>query len=239
MRSRGSPLARGRYRGHRQRVTDPLGTAAKFASVAATVKKLFDGDNATADREFAEQRDGIVVENAQNIAALAAEQGVIRGELAAIAEQLREFSKLITSAFPQWEAEPADESPTAHDVIEALRRYAGDYQRAGSHAKRKLLFSALVGEFNPEFYRDGWNRIFGDIARRLEPPHIAELRELLNNRRQSSIQRNARNSSWPLIRDLEREGMIRTAGAGESARVWVGDPARRFLEFLWDYDEQD
>ena len=80
--------------------------------------------------------------------------------VAEVADRLAEFAQLVMRMAPQARAEVADEErPTADDVEAALLRYREDYKRAGSHAKRKLLFAALLGEFNPEIYEDGWNRI--------------------------------------------------------------------------------
>ena len=101
----------------------------------------------------------------------------------------------------------------------------------------------MIGEFNPGLYRDGWNRIFGEIARRLEPPHVAELRAIVAESEKSkrrwdrSCQRQVSSVTWPLVRELEVVSLVRAVGNGANVNVFPTDAAERFLEFLWGYED--
>ncbi len=205
-----------------------LGAKAKAVKkIADQVAALGRRNDEAAAAEFAEQRDGIVVENARSIVALS--KGV-----AEVADGLAEFAQLVMKSYPSW-AEVADEErPTADDVEAALLRYREDYKRAGSHAKRKLLFAALLGEFNPEIYEDGWNRIFGDVARELEPPHVDLLRRIFTTDGWLVL-RPGKDVDAVLVRELDRLGLVLNPIAPENYTNSAA--AERFLEFLWAYDE--
>ncbi|MBV1857259.1 MAG: hypothetical protein KUG77_02530 [Nannocystaceae bacterium] len=223
-----------------------LAAGAKKAKLLAD--KLVDlgrkNDDAVA-AAFAEARDGLVVENAQSIAALASGEAELRGQFDEIREQLAGFSRIVMDAFPEWSEFDDEKRPTSDDVETALLRYRGDYRRAGSHAKRKLLFSALIGEFNPKLYGDGWNRIFGDIARELQPPHVAELRLVIAERTReprSTVGRSAGLDGFLLVKELDRLHLVSAAAEGAGGNFLTVEPTKsgeRFLEFLWDYDEDE
>ncbi len=212
-----------------------LATLTTLLAKAKAVKKFADQVTALGRRNdeaaasaYAEERDAIVVETAQSVAELS------KG-LAEVTDGLVEFARLVMDAYPDWATvADEDELPTRDDVEAALLRYRGDYTSAGSQAKRKLLFAALLGEFNPKLYEDGWNRIFGDIARRLEPPHVDLLRRISATKGWFPLH-PSKDVDAVLVRELEHLGLL--LNPVEPRKYTSSLAAERFLEFLWAYVE--
>lgn len=214
--------------------------AKKLKGVADGLAEAGNRNTRAADAAFAEEMDWVSVENSRSIAALGDADGELRQGLKEVRAGLQKLHDFILGVFPGWDDESQDERPLGLDLSAALVRFLGDGARAGSNAKRRLLFSALVGEFNPLFYKDGWNRIFGDIARELQPPHVAELKLVIAEKRQRSfVQRTSKHEGFLLVMELDRHHLVRAMGKGDALTVEPTLSGERFLEFLWDYDEEE
>jgi len=123
--------------------TDLVSLAAGAKKAKSLADKLVDlgrkNDDAVA-AAFAEARDGIIVDSAQSIAALASGEAELRGQFDEIREQLAEFSRIVMDAFPEWSEFDDEKRPTSDDVETALLRYRGDY--SGLEATRSASFSS-------------------------------------------------------------------------------------------------
>lgn len=224
-------------------------TPAETLALAKKLKGVVDGlaeaggrNDRAADAAFAEEMDWVSVENSRQISELGDANSELRQSLEEVRAGVQKLHDFIFRAFPAWEDKSQDERPLGFDLSAALVRFLEDGARAGSNAKRRLLFSALIGEFNPEFYKDGWNRIFGGIARELQPPHVAELRQIIAERKGNSramIARDMGQSGFLLVKDLARFHLVVSSGEQGTLVVEATHSGKRFLEYLWNYDEEE
>jgi len=223
-------------------VIDPataLSLVTKLAKLAVALEEIGQSHDRATKATFDELMHDCVVSNSQGQQEL---QERIEN-LEASFGPLGVLISLINQVF-DWDQVPDHERPLFHDIVEAVHRYSDDYANARSNAKRKLLFSGLVGAFNPKFHCEGWSRIWEDRARRLEPPHVALLRELWEEYSEadgatkiSGLPKRMNRTNLPLLVDLEREAFVSLKRMG-TISVWVSAATETFLEFLWDYDRE-
>jgi hypothetical protein len=218
-----------------------------LAALGRMLNALEDGRFAAITAEYREHMDTVLAETtalAQRLAAAVTQQTNDIEEIRDALDRLREH---IAS---KWEGVKDAEPPIALDVIAALRTFARDYDEAGSHAKRKMLFMAFVGSFDPTIYREGWNRIFTAWARRLEPPHLQVLRTLLDQFERSKVARagvgfaevgrRVDGEDYPLLLELASIGLISMPGPNANGVLLIkpSSTAARFVEFLAEFDAE-